>query len=432
MPPKKKIATKGKELVLPAEEEKEAKKKPLKQKERRKNPTRQPKKLETKTKKTATKKENETKKMKHKQGQKPCAVVYRTGECELFPSEEKARIERQSLPAGMVKSYKVFETARLAVNFKKRFDNKKSDKCKPSAYSDDENCDAGKAVVPAAVTPPDKKRHVMTFLQSLRSPVGGVPGIGASKNASTPFLKAIQHKAHCITTMLRLFVIKLKPPEFPKNYKLPTKQVIVLDIYDELKDATYWTHKPKTWTNMFKTAEEMENTLFDEECYILKSFQFRDLSSKHKHEPKFYEYTSYKGATLKIPVDGWFAVVPYSWNSSSILDFAVTIGKNLMKYHAKQAYECYYTSSSDSFKTCINPASGEYWKTIDGVFQRGNIAIIKKQSLSEIFTNDMVVDIMAEVFEDNRRPEDWDDDARMFYAFGNLLDGVSTDLTAEK
>ena len=51
--------------------------------------------------------------MKHKQGQKPCAVVYRTGECELFPSEEKARIERQSLPAGMVKSYKVFETAHL-------------------------------------------------------------------------------------------------------------------------------------------------------------------------------------------------------------------------------------------------------------------------------------------------------------------------------
>ena len=39
---------------------------------------------------------------------------------------------------------------------------------------------------------------------------------------------------------------------------------------------------------MFKTAEEMENTLFDEECYILKSFQFRDLSSKHKHEPIFF------------------------------------------------------------------------------------------------------------------------------------------------
>ena len=100
MPPKKKTATKGKELVLPAQEEKEAKKKSPKQKERRKNPTRQPKKLETKTKKTATKKENETKNMKHKQGQKLCAVVYRRGECELFPSEEKVRTEPQSLPAG--------------------------------------------------------------------------------------------------------------------------------------------------------------------------------------------------------------------------------------------------------------------------------------------------------------------------------------------
>ena len=435
MPPKKKTAVKGKNVVPPGQQEKVPKKMAPKQKEGRKNPPRQRKKLDTKTKKSPTKKQNETKKMTHKQGKKPCVVVYRTGECELFASEDQARIERQSLPAGMVKSYEVFETARLAVNFKKRFDNKKSADLKPSANSDDENSDSGKAMLPAAVTPPDKKKQVLTFLKTLHSPVGGVRGIGASKKPPTSFMTAIQHQAHCITTMLRLFVMKLEPPKQPKNYRLPTKQVIVLDIFDENKNATYWTHKPKTWINMFHTAEQMENTLFDEECYLLQSFQFRDLSSKHKSEPKFYENTSNRGALMKIPVDAFFALVPYSWTSSNILDFAVKVGKNLVKKHAKEAYECYYPSSSEPFRLCIQPTTGEYWKTIDGIFQRGNISIIQKEALSEIFTNDMVLDIMAEVFEDNQRPEDWDDEPRMFYAFGNLLDGAETGaltLTAEK
>jgi hypothetical protein len=39
---------------------------------------------------------------------------------------------------------------------------------------------------------------------------------------------------------------------------VPQKQVIALDIYDQSKTSTYWTHKPKTWVNMFKTAQETD------------------------------------------------------------------------------------------------------------------------------------------------------------------------------
>ena len=91
MPPKKKTATKGKELVLPAQEEKEAKKKSLKQKERRKNPTRQPNKLETKTKKKATKKENETKKMKHNSRDRNLVLLF-TGRVNVSFFHQKRKL----------------------------------------------------------------------------------------------------------------------------------------------------------------------------------------------------------------------------------------------------------------------------------------------------------------------------------------------------
>jgi hypothetical protein len=48
--------------------------------------------------------------------------------------------------------------------------------------------------------------------------------------------------------------------------------------------------------------------------------------------------------------------------------------------------------------------------------------IAEKEALSEIFSNDLVLEIMAEVFQDNRKPEDWNDELRMMYAFKNLLD----------
>ena len=62
MPPKKKTAVKGKNVVPPGQQEKVPKKIAPKQKEGRKNPPRQRKKLDTKTKKSPTKKQNETKK----------------------------------------------------------------------------------------------------------------------------------------------------------------------------------------------------------------------------------------------------------------------------------------------------------------------------------------------------------------------------------
>jgi hypothetical protein len=94
----------------------------------------------------------------------------------------------------------------------------------------------------------------------------------------------------------------------------------------------------------------------------------------------------------------------------------------MMQSHAKEAYELYYPNASPNFKSSIESMTGEYWRTLEALFQKGNIIIIKNEALSEIFCNDEVLQIMADLFKDNRQPENWDDEFRMNYAFKNLLD----------
>jgi hypothetical protein len=350
------------------------------------------KKLESKTKKTASKQQKQTKKVPAtKQSKKVpatkeykpdhCVVVFSTGECELFKSEDEARIQRQSLPAGMVKAFKLFPTIGCAKKFIKDSVSNAKDKGdteEPIVSSiEDGGCDSKHA----AVTPEKKKNHT-AFLQSISSggqnktsrfgPVlAGIKGPQKAVNTvRSAFLNSISQSAHCVNTVLRVFVIKfdVENQVLPAGYKIPTKQVIVLDVFDQTKDATFWTHKPKTWVNMFKTAQATDKSLFDGECYLLHNFQFRDLNSKHKAESKFYKYQTNKGGTMNIPVEACFALVPITWTNSNILDFAVKIGSNMMKSHAKEAYELYYPTASSNFKASIDSVTGEYWKTMEAVF----------------------------------------------------------------
>ena len=362
-----------------------------------------------------------------------CVVVFSNGKCELFQSEDEARIQQQSLPEGVVNAFKLFPNVRQANSFIKLT---QSNDAKAKHVEGSPNIATKEDVIDdvkiPAVTPESKTNH-KTFLKSITSSgqnktsrfgITGNPSVPAGNTIRSKFLASISQTAHCVNTMLRVFVIKFdtEHQELPAGYTVPEKQVVVLDVFDQTKNATFWTHKPKTWFNMFRTAEQTDKNLFDGECYLLNYFQFRDLDSKHKSEPKFYEYKNTYGGTIKIPVEALYALVPLSWTTKNILEFTVKIGNNLMKSHAKEAYELFYPTASANFKASIDSVTGEYWKTIEAVFDFQNITIIKKEALSEIFSNEVVLQIMSEIFQDNRQPEDWNDELRMMYAFKNLLD----------
>ena len=87
--------------------------------------------MENKTIKTPTKQEKETKKKSATRGKQldHCVVVFSNGQCELFESEDEARIQQQSLPDGMVKEFKVFPSLAQAKKFIKLIKSRAEAEC---------------------------------------------------------------------------------------------------------------------------------------------------------------------------------------------------------------------------------------------------------------------------------------------------------------
>jgi hypothetical protein len=204
---------------------------------------------------------------------KPCVVVLVTGKCETFDSVDEARTQRQSLPEGLVKEYKEFTSRRAAVNFTKT--------CSIGNIQGDTKMSHIPDKKIAAITPDNKKNQMKkhsAFFKDISGmkrasnisgfASGKISSLGGGNTLQKQFLDIISRNACCLNNVLQVFVSKFNAEnqELPAGLKLPEKQVVVIDMFDQVKKSTYWTHKPKTWVNVFKTAETTDPTLFDEEC----------------------------------------------------------------------------------------------------------------------------------------------------------------------
>jgi flagellum-specific peptidoglycan hydrolase FlgJ len=363
-----------------------------------------------------------------------CVTVFHTGATEYFISEEEARITYQRLPSGIVKEYKIFDTVGEATSFieqqGKGFADKKTI---VTTVPKKITRSVGKKTIVTSVpvTPDDMARKMQTLkAMSLKSgpyvPVATSTSSpmksGSSNNSS--YIKNLQRRAHCMNNKLRVFVCKFDTgdEQIPEGYVIPEKQVIVIDMHDEPKDATYWTHKPRTWVNMFQEAKARNPDMFDDECYLLQSFQFRDVTSGMKNNGKSFHYTTARSNEMNIPVDGLFAMVPFDWTSVEILDYVTKIGRNMMTGIAKEGYKAMYPNAASNFKTNIDFENGSYWKTLEAVFEKECISILKIEALAEILGDDAVFMIMGELFDEKRPMNEWTDPFRMMYAYKNLLD----------
>jgi hypothetical protein len=84
---------KGKKVISKTKQNKVLQKKPPQNKVLQKKPPARLAKLQNKI----------EKKIEQPLKLKPCVVVFVTGNCEIFDSVDEARIQRQSLPEGLVK-----------------------------------------------------------------------------------------------------------------------------------------------------------------------------------------------------------------------------------------------------------------------------------------------------------------------------------------
>ena len=412
-------------------------KKPIKQKISKLSKKKAVQKKQTATKPTEKKPSTRNKKtqLSKKQSlQHCCVVVFENDITEYFISEEQARITYQRLPPGVVKEYKMFETVGKATSFiqqKKKSHNTTISINKSVQVTKKHIGSTGVASIP--ITPDVMTRKMQTLkAMSLKSgpykPVTTSKTVsmksGSSENSS--YIKNLQRKAHCMNNTLRVFVCKFdtEDEQIPDGYEFPQEQVIVIDMHDEPKDATYWTHKPRTWINMFQQAKTTNPDMFDEECYLLQSFQFRDVTSGMKNTGKFFNYTTSRSNQMSIPVDGLFAMVPFAWTSVEILDFVTKIGRNMVSGIAREGYHAMFPNAASNFKANIEFKDGLYWKTLEAIFEKQCISILKSEALAEVFGDDAIYVIMEQMFEETRPLDEWTDGLRMMYAYKNLLDAT--------
>ena len=403
-------------------------------------------KKQTKKKQTVTKpsekkptRKKQTQPSKKKSSIHCCVAIFDNGATDYFISEEEARITHQRLPPGIVKEYKIFDTVGEATSFieKQTKGNHTTLLANNSVYAAKKNTrSAGKKTVVTSVpvTPDDMARKMQTLkAMSLKSgpykPVAKstLSSMKSGNCDNLSYIKRLARQAYCLNNKLRVFVCKFdtEDEQIPDGYEFPEEQVIVIDMHEESKDATYWTHKPRTWENMFKQAKATNPDMFDDECYLLKSFQFRDVTSGMKNNGKTFHYTTSRSNEMNIPVDGLFAMVPFAWTSVEILDFVIKIGKNMSKDIAKEGYQAMFPNVAPNFNKNIGSTDGLYWRTLEAVFEKDYISIIKTDALAEIFGDDAIYVIMEQLFDETRPLDEWTDPFRMMYAYKNLLDATA-------
>jgi hypothetical protein len=146
-----------------------------------------------------------------------CVVVFSNGKCELFQSEDEARIQRQSLPEGVVNEFKLFPNVQKANSFIKLT---QSNAAKAKHVEGTPNIATKKYVIDDAKIPaltPESKRNHTTFLKSITSlgknktsrfDVTGKQSVPAGNTTLSKFLASISQTALCVNTMLRVFVIQ--------------------------------------------------------------------------------------------------------------------------------------------------------------------------------------------------------------------------------
>ena len=134
--------------------------------------------------------------------------------------------------------------------------------------------------------------------------------------------------------------------------------------------------------------------------------------------------TTSRSNEMNIAVDGLFAMVPFAWTSVEILDFVMTIGRNMVTSIARQGYKAMFPNAAPAFSTNVDFEKGLYWKTLESVFEKECISIFKTEALAEILGDDAIYVIMEELFNETRTLDKWTDGFRMMYAYKNLLDAA--------
>ena len=210
---------------------------------------------------------------------------------------------------------------------------------------------------------------------------------------------------------------------FPPLSKLTSfakisQQYFGLDLVDEDKDRTHWTHKASVWQTLFASVIEMTKT--GQVAPISPVFD-GILSCPVRAEPNGANVTKTFKSVKGQNIQHWIMLVPMPPE----MDYSEYIPLFLSKFQAlyKKPYiQSAYKSGVAAITThcgLINQISeeGNYWHVLDDATEK-EIIYQSHQSLSQVLLDCTINEIVSTIFGVKRDSNTWTVAVKA-YAFGN-------------
>jgi hypothetical protein len=202
------------------------------------------------------------------------------------------------------------------------------------------------------------------------------------------------------------------------SFAKTTTHYFGLDLVDEDKERTHWTHKADVWKNLFEGVIEMAKIGQTER--IDDAFD-GILSSPVRAAPNgLNEIETFKSAKNK-NIQHWIMLVPMPTD----VDYSEYIPLFLSKFQDlyKQPYiQLAYKSGVEGIitnTTLLTQVSedGNYWTILDNANEK-EIIFKTSHSLSEVLTDYYIKEVVSTMFGVGKDPEAWTGAVKA-YAFGH-------------
>ena len=203
-----------------------------------------------------------------------------------------------------------------------------------------------------------------------------------------------------------------------KSVSRARQQYFGLDLVDEEKERTYWTHKPSVWQTLFASVIDLAKT--GKVTPISPAFS-GILSCPIRAVPNgpndIETFRSGKGQNIQ----HWIMLVPMP----SDIDYSEYIPIFISKFqdlYKKPYIKSAYKSGVSGITTntgMINQLSeeGSYWNVLDNTNEK-EIMFRSFTSLSEVLLDKTIEQVVPIMFGVKKDPNTWTDDVKA-YAYGN-------------
>jgi len=191
-----------------------------------------------------------------------------------------------------------------------------------------------------------------------------------------------------------------------------------LDLVDEDKERTHWTHKAGVWQGLFEGAIEMAKVgqaepISDAFDGILSSGVRATPNGPNKIE-------TFKSAKNKY-IQHWIMLVPMPTD----VEYSEYIPQFLSKFqdlYKKPYIQSAYKTGVEGIiqhPTLLNQVSkdGNYWSILDNTNEK-EVIFKTSQTLSEVLMDNTIKEVVSTMFGVGKDPEAWTDAVKA-YAFGN-------------